>query len=40
MKKRVIILLAGLVSLLAFANVAAASGAWGFQPEIPSELRK
>jgi len=38
--KRLLSLLASLITLVAFANVAAASGAFGYQPELPNSLRK
>lgn len=40
MKKILFTLFASVLTLLAFANVAAASGPWGYQPELPSKLRK
>ncbi|MDK2821213.1 MAG: hypothetical protein PWP31_1178, partial [Clostridia bacterium] len=39
--KRIIVSLAvGLLTLIAFANVAAASGSWGYQPGVPEKLLK
>lgn len=40
MKRVLVILAATLLSLLAFANVAAASGPWAYQPEVPRKLLK
>lgn len=37
--KRLLTLLATLITLVAFANVAAASGPMGYQPELPKILR-
>lgn len=40
MRRALIILAATLLSLLAFANVAAATGPWAYQPEVPNKLLK
>jgi len=40
MRRALIILAATLLSLLAFANVAAATGPWSYQPEVPNKLLK
>ncbi|CEP67977.1 Staphylococcal AgrD [Moorella glycerini] len=40
MKRVLVILAAALLSLLAFANVAAATGPWSYQPEVPDKLLK
>ncbi|OIQ10949.1 AgrD family cyclic lactone autoinducer peptide [Neomoorella thermoacetica] len=40
MKRIMIIMVATLFAILAFANVAAASGPWGYQPEVPAKLLK
>jgi cyclic lactone autoinducer peptide len=38
--KRLLSLLAALITLVAFANVAAATGPVGYQPELPKSLKK
>ncbi|WP_187296541.1 AgrD family cyclic lactone autoinducer peptide [Neomoorella thermoacetica] len=40
MKRVLVILAATLLSLLALANVAAATGPWSYQPEVPDKLLK
>ncbi len=40
MKRLFLTLVAALVTLLAYANVAAATGNWSYQPEVPGKLRK
>jgi len=37
--KRLLTLLATIITLVAFANVAAATGPVGFQPELPENLK-
>ena len=37
--KRFLTLLAAIITLVAFANVAAATGPMGYQPELPKILR-
>lgn len=38
MKRIIVSLAVGLLTLIAFANVAAASGSWGYQPEVPKKM--
>jgi cyclic lactone autoinducer peptide len=40
MKKAILTLMGAVVTLLAFANIAAACGPYGYQPEVPANLRK
>ncbi|GAW91432.1 AgrD family cyclic lactone autoinducer peptide [Calderihabitans maritimus] len=40
MKRVVLTLAAAVLTLLAFANVAAATGFWSYQPEVPDKLLK
>ncbi|APC08783.1 cyclic lactone autoinducer peptide [Neomoorella thermoacetica] len=40
MKRIMIIMVATLFTIFAFANVAAASGPWGYQPKVPAKLLK
>lgn len=39
MKRAILIVLASLLTLLAFANVASATGPMGYQPELPKTLK-
>ncbi len=40
MKRILLLLAAGLLTMLAFANIAAACGPWSYQPEVPAKLLK
>lgn len=40
MKKVLVSLCAAALTILALANVAAATGSFGYQPELPSALKK
>lgn len=40
MMKRLVFLLSALLTFVALANVASASGAFGYQPAVPSKLLK
>lgn len=40
MKRIMISVVAAILTLLAFANVAFATGSWGYQPEVPNKLLK
>lgn len=40
LKRLVIVLVASFLTLLAYANVAAASGPFSYQPEVPEKLRR
>jgi cyclic lactone autoinducer peptide len=40
MRRILVFLSTSLLTILALANIAAACGSWGYQPEVPEKLRK
>jgi len=40
MRRIVIAVISGALTILALANIASACGTWLYQPEVPSKLRK